>query len=236
MKVVLFDIDHTIMASPKGANARASERMFQQLFGIKASEDSVEKVGMTEWGIIEKVLRQNQSTPIPVDDVYHRVSDEAYKTWAKIFEEEIKDQPSTLLPGIWELVEALHDTKDFKIGLLTGNSYWRSEAKLKAVGMDEFFRERSGRLVGAFGNEARTREGLIAFAQDRLVFDNDTMSLIDDSLIGANMIRGRRDIFGIFVATGSASQEQLAISDKPVFEDLDEDRWKVAYELLLKYA
>jgi len=236
MKVVLFDIDHTIMASPPGTNAIASEKAFKECFGISASEDSVEKVGMTEWGIIEKVLLEHGSDLVPADDIQRQVPDKIYQRWAEILEAECVNKPSTLLPGVWELVEALSNDMDFKLGLLTGNSYWRSEVKLKSVGIDEFFRERSGKLIGAFGNEARTRSGLIAFAEDRLKYDSDALALVDDSLLGAQMVKDRKDIYGIFVGTGNASVEELRVSGKPVFEDLGESRWQQAYQLLKEWA
>lgn len=210
--------------------------MFQKVFGIDTTEDAVEKVGMTEWGVIEKVIAEQGSTVVPSDDVQHQIPEEAYRVWAEALEEKIVDRPSTLLPGMWELVEALYNQRDIKLGVLTGNSYWRSEVKLKAIGMDEFFRERSGRIIGSFGNEARTRHGLLAFAQDRLVFDNDTLGILDDSIIGAQMLRGYRDIYAIFVATGHATLEQLSLCERPVFPDLGEGRWQQAYELLMKYV
>lgn len=236
MKVIFFDIDHTLTASPKGVNGESSRLMFQEVLGINATEDSVEKVGMTEWGLLEKVVTQFPESKINNHAIRNGFPDEIGIRWAEILEELLKGKLSTLLPGMWEILVEISNQKDMKLALLTGNSYWRSEVKLKAVGLDEFFRDRTGRLRGAFGNEARTREGLIAFAQDRFVYDHDTMSVVDDSLIGANMVRGRRDVFGIFVATGSATQEQLNISGKPVFKDLDEDRWKVAFELLKRYG
>lgn len=225
MNVVLFDIDHTLMASPPGANARASQRMFKDLYGVDASEDAVEKVGMTEWGVIERVLEQVGVNPIPEDDAQHRIPDKVYQYWAEVLKTEIADQPSTLEPGIWDLLNRLADETEVKLGLLTGNSYWRSEVKLEAVGIDEFFRDHGGNLIGAFGNEARTREGLLAFARDRLVFDNDCLSIVDDSLIGAQML-AESGVYGIFVGTGSASVDELKQYQQVVFEDFGENRWQ----------
>lgn len=232
MNVVLFDIDHTIMASPSGANDRASRRMFKDIFGVDTSEDAVEKVGMTEWGLIETVLDRAGANPIPVEGTTHTIPDKAYQYWAQALAEELKQaEPATLLPGIWEMLVALADEPDIKLGLLTGNSYWRSEVKLAAVGVDEFFRDRPGKLVGAFGNEARTRDGLLAFARDRLVFDNDTMTIVDDSLLGAKMLVGT-DVYGLFVATGHATMDELKKHQQVVVPDLGEDRWQKAVDFL----
>lgn len=236
MKVILFDIDHTIMASPPGANKRSSQKMFIEKFGIDVTEDSVEKVGMTEWGIMEKIAASYPNSKIPLDVIQQGVPEEVYQYWADELQKEMAVAPSTLLPGIFELITELSQEKDVKLGLLTGNSYWRSEVKLMSVGLDEFFRDRTGQLRGSFGNESRTREGLVSFAQDRLVFDHDSLSIIDDSLIGANMLHGKREIFAIFVATGSASAEQLQPYGRPVYQDLGEGRWKEALELFKKYA
>jgi beta-phosphoglucomutase-like phosphatase (HAD superfamily) len=223
MNVVLFDIDHTIMSSPEGANAKASEVMFKQVFNIETSEDAVEKVGKTEWGLIEEVLVAHGQNL--ADESTHRIPDEAYMVWAEAFKKEIEGKNSTLLPGIWELVNELAQMKEIKLGILSGNSVWRSEAKLASVGLDEFFKDRMGKLVGVFGNEARTREGLLARATDRLVFDNDCLTIIDDSLIGAQMLSNLK-IYSIFVATGSATVEDLKKFQERVYPDFGEERWR----------
>lgn len=231
MKVVLFDIDHTLMHSPEGANGRSSSVMFRTMFGVEASEDSVEKVGMTEWGVIEKVLNSRGAEAVGENPAQHDIPEEAYKLWADELAKECVESCGTIGVGMRELVESLSGRQDIKLGLLTGNSYWRSEVKLKSVGLDDFFRERTGKLVGAFGNEARTREGLLSFAQDRLVYDHDKMIIIDDSLIGAQMAK-KHDVPIVLVATGSATAEELHEYSPYVFSDLGEERWKQVLEIV----
>ncbi len=225
MKVVLFDLDHTLMHSPPGANARSSRVMFKECFGIDTTEDAVEKVGMTEWGLIEKVLSEKAMVSVEQEDGRMKIQDRVYQVWANALEEECKGKVATLLDGMWELVNELANIKDVQLGILSGNSYWRSEVKLRSVGMDEYFRERTGKLVGAFGNEARTRKGLVAFAKDRLIFLDDKLMIIDDSLIGAQMCK-EEGVRSVLVATGSASREELAEYSPFVFDDLGDERWR----------
>lgn len=231
MKVVLFDIDHTLLASPTGANAEASRIMFNQVFGINTSEDSVEKVGMTEWGLIEKVLHTHGQQLMLNEHGRVEVPEVAYRVWAESLRKTARDKQTRLEPGIKELLEALCAKDEVKLGLLTGNSYWRSEVKLELAGIDTFFRDRTGNLEGAFGNEARTREGLLSFAQDRLVFLHDQLIIIDDSLLGAQMTK-EHDLLGVLVATGSASEEELRNYSPYVYPNLGEERWKEVVSII----
>ena len=136
-----------------------------------------------------------------------------------------------LCEGVTELLAALAQNKEVKLSILSGNSKARSAVKLRSAGIAEFFTARNGQLRGAFGDEARTREGLIAYAQDRLVFDNDRMMVVDDSLIGAKMTK-EHGIFAIMVATGSASAEELSAYSQYVFPDFGEVRWQQSVTLI----
>jgi phosphoglycolate phosphatase-like HAD superfamily hydrolase len=191
----------------------------------------VEKVGMTEWGLIEKVLTRN-NLPLPHNEQGKlEIPDGCYQAWAEALRQTAKNQPTCLEFGIQDLLNGLEALDDIKLGLLTGNSYWRSEVKLEFGGIDSYFRDRTGALLGAFGNEARTREGLISFAEDRLVFLHDQLIIIDDSILGAEMVRDH-NLVGILVATGSAKADDLRQYSSHVFENFGENRWQQVVKLI----
>lgn len=231
MNIVLFDIDHTLMASATGANARASRKMFQQVFGLETSEDSVEKVGMTEWGLIEKVLAKAGAVAA-TSSPHRQIPERAYTVWADELHAELRqDGTSRVLPGIVELLDVLRGDSQIRLALLTGNSIWRSRVKLAAVGLLDYFTDRDGNLLGAFGNDARTREALLTFAFDRLVFEGDCATVIDDSLIGAKMLADKK-VHSVFVATGEASVSELKQYQNRVYPDFGENRWREVAEFV----
>ena len=130
-----------------------------------------------------------------------------------------------------ELLTELTSNKEIKLGILTGNSLWRAEAKLESAKLDQYFRDENGQLMGAFGNESEERDGLIEIAKNRLGKPGDTQILVDDFLIGAEMAE-RHNISAVMVATGTSSVEELSAHVSHVFPDFGEERWREAADLI----
>lgn len=225
---VLIDIDETMLSVPKGINAKASSVMFKKVFGVDAHEELIENVGKTEMGIIQEVLEkvgyrkrvEQESSPLELPE-------EAYKVWAQATSQELQDHPPRVLPGIVELLTALAKNPNVKLGLLSGNSVDRAEAKLKSVQLDGFFRDpKTNQFNGVFGDMAPKRDQLFDIVK-RQVTPEDHFVLIDDSLIGAKMAQ-QHNISVIMVATGKATEEQLKAFTPHVFSDFGNDRWQQA--------
>ena len=220
---VLFDIDETMLSLPKGINAKTSSVMFKKVFGVDANEEMIENIGKTEVGIIQEVLEKV--------GVSQRVTEEAYKVWAQATEQEMKDHPARVLPGIPELLTALSKNPRIKLELLSGNSVWRAEAKLKSVHLDTFFRDPDTRqLNGVFGNMASTREQLFDIIKKQVI-GGDKLVIIDDSLMGARAAQSY-NLPMVMVATGKATEEQLQAFTPYVFSDFGENRWQEAVSLI----
>ncbi len=141
---VLFDIDETTLSVPEGINAKASSVMFKKVFGVDAHEEMIDNFGKTEMGIIQEVLkkvgvsqRTAEQEPLVIE-----VPEDAYIVWAQATAKELKDHPAKILPGIFELLTALSKNSNIKLSLLSGNSEYRAEEKLKSVGLDVFFRDK----------------------------------------------------------------------------------------------
>jgi phosphoglycolate phosphatase-like HAD superfamily hydrolase len=230
MKLVLFDIDETILKMPSGADARASRVMFQNVFQLDESEKSIDNTAKTEVGIINEVIWKAQKVetgkPKPID-----IPNQAYKTWANATKLELSKTQPAVLPGIKEMLEHLYKNPDIRIGLLTGNSYWRSEIKLQSVDLDNYFRDEHGRLFGVFGNQRHKRSELLDFAIQNLLEANEKLIIIDDSLLGAQMCKDK-NILSILVATGNASLEKLRSFSPHAFSDFDNQRWLKATEII----
>ena len=109
---------------------------------------------------------------------------------------------SFVLPGILELLKTISKNPKIKLELLTGNSIYRAEEKLKSAMLDNFFRDpQTNKLNGAFGNMAEKRDKLFDIAKQEAT-TGDKFIIIDDSIIGAKMAK-LHNLPIILVATGN---------------------------------
>lgn len=229
----LIDIDETMLSVPEGINAKASSVMFKKVFGVNAHEEMIDNFGKTEMGIIQEVLRKvglshrtTEQEPSVIE-----IPEEAYKVWAQATAQELKDHPARILPGVTELLTALSKDPKIKLGLLSGNSVWRAEEKLKSVGLDVFFRNSDTKqLNGVFGNMAPKRDQLFDILKQQAT-PGDSFVIVDDSLVGARMAQ-HHNIPMIMVATGKAKEEQLRPFTPHVFPDFGANRWQQAVSLI----
>lgn len=230
---VLVDIDETILSVPEGINAKASSVMFKRVFGVDAHEEMIDNVGKTEMGIIQEVLEKvgiiqratGQESPVT------EVPDEAYIVWAQATGQELKNHPVWVLPGIPEFLTSLSKNPNVKLGLLSGNSPWRAEEKLKSAQLDTFFRDPDTKqLNGVFGNMAARRDELFDIIKKQATAE-DRFIIVDDSIIGAKMAQVH-NLPVIMVATGKAAEEQLKHFTPYVFPDFGENRWQQAASLV----
>ncbi len=230
---VLIDIDETILSVPEGINVKASAVMFKQVFGIDAHEELIDNVGKTEMGIIQEVLEKvkaKERTPGQETSLVE-VPEEAYRVWGEATSQELKDHPPRVLPGILELLTALSKNPEVKLGLLTGNSPERAEAKLKSAQLDAFFRDKeTNQLSGVFGDNTSRRDQLFDIIKQQVTPD-DSFVVIDDSIIGARMAQSH-NIPIIMVATGKATEEQLSPFTPYIFPDFGENRWQKVVSLI----
>ncbi len=225
---VLVDIDETMLSVPEGINAKTSSVMFKKVFSLNAHEEMIDNVGKTEMGIITEILEKLHS---PVTEI----PEEAYGMWAQAMSEEFNNRPVRVLPGIVEFLTALSKNPNVKLGLLTGNSPERAEAKLKSGNLDGFFIDsNTSQLNGVFGNMASKRDQLFDIIRQQATSE-DKFVIVDDSIIGAKMAQ-THNIPIIMVATGRATVEQLTSFTPYVFVDFGDNRWQEAVLLVESIA
>lgn len=219
MKLVLFDIDGTLLLSD-GAGRRAIHRALIEVFGDTGPKDYWFD-GKTDPQIVRDLMRV-----VGHDDARIERDMEAllarYVTYldAELHAPGHDPRP---LPGVPALLDALESREDVVLGLLTGNIEPGARAKLEAVGIDPArFR------IGAFGSDHADRPELPAIARERtrerlglhvhgesiVVIGDTPADLTCGSAIGASAIG---------VATGRFSVEQLsAYRPSAVFQDLSD--------------
>ncbi|MDP9177455.1 MAG: haloacid dehalogenase-like hydrolase [Gemmatimonadota bacterium] len=206
MRIVLFDIDGTLLTSD-GAGRRSMERALTEVFGSPGSSE-YHYGGKTDRQIVRDLMRREGFT----DDAIDAQMDQLLESYVAGLATELEsgDRTMLLLDGVLELLDALDREERVVVGLLTGNIETGARAKLTAAGIDPArFR------VNAFGSDHELRPELPAVAQrrasellgidvrgNRLVIIGDTPGDIQcGEAIGARAIA---------VATGSYTVEQLA--------------------------
>jgi phosphoglycolate phosphatase-like HAD superfamily hydrolase len=158
MKVVLFDIDGTLLWT-KGAGRRAMLRALAANFGTSGPADH-RYDGKTDRQIVREAMQSEGFTAADVDAKMEPVL--ASYLSELIVELAREDHGVALLPGVAELLDALEARDDIVLGLLTGNVVDGAERKLRVAGID-FARFR----VGAYGSDGEHRHDLPAIARDR---------------------------------------------------------------------
>lgn len=219
MKVVLFDIDGTILWTD-GAGRRAVHRALEDVFGHAVPEGH-EFDGKTDPQIVRELLVLGG---LPVQELSERLPD-VLARYVELLRAELGDDDHSdkVYPGILALLDELERRDDVLVGLLTGNVRDGATAKLSAVGIapDRF-------RIGAFGSDHADRPELPAIARARAeqflggpVHGGDVVVIGDTP---ADMACGRGiGARAIGVATGRYSVDALrACNAAAVFSDLSD--------------
>lgn len=159
MKLVLFDIDGTVLLSD-GAGKRAVRRALDEVYGSSGPVDH-RFDGKTDPQIVRELLRHEGHADDHIDGHLPR----ALTRYVEMLAEEL-DRPghtSRALPGVIRLLDTLAARSEVVVGLLTGNVVEGARAKLTAVGIDPDRFE-----VGAYGSDHETRDQLPSIARERL--------------------------------------------------------------------
>ena len=219
MKLVLFDIDGTILWSD-GAGRRAMQRALIAAFGSSGSAD-YRYDGKTDRQIVRDLMRMEGHADDVIDARLPGVLDE----YVIGLREELRSGVTLIqrFDGVLELLDALEAREDRRVGLLTGNIEVGACAKLQAVGIDP-----TRFSVSAFGSDHEVRGELPAIAQRRarehlgLDVNGDAIVIIGATPADIVCTRGI-GARAIAVATGRYTVADLAEhSPVAVFSDLSD--------------
>jgi phosphoglycolate phosphatase len=220
VKLVLFDIDGTLLAS-EGAGKRAITRALKDIFGSSGPDD-YHYDGKTDPQIVRELMKLDGKDDKAIDNRMPAVLNLYIENLNYELRAPDRKAPRTLA-GVGTLLDALEARSDVVLGLLTGNIERGARLKLDAVGI-EFSRFR----VGAYGSDHERRPQLPAIARERCrrqtgAFLNGADVVVigdtpDDLQCGRSI---GASAFG--VATGRFSVPEL-LEHKPVaaFEDLSD--------------
>jgi len=219
-RLVLFDIDGTILLTA-GAGRRAITAALAEEMASHDAFDRIRFDGKTDPQIVAELLEAARH-PSASDAEYIRAVCHRY---VALLEAELLEGRSrtTVMPGIFELLDALEREAGVVLGLLTGNVAPGAALKLGAAGLDPArFR------IGAYGSDSAHRPDLPAIAARRAepLFGREPRGA-EVVIIGdtpADMTCGRAiGARAIGVATGSYGLGELsAAGAHAVFGDLSD--------------
>lgn len=155
-KVLLFDIDHTLLYSG-GAGVRAMDLAFRDLFGPENGFAKIEFSGRTDTAILRDALRLHA-----IDDDFSTHLERFKEAYFHYLERTLPTTKGGLMPGIASLLEDLAGRDEVLLGLATGNFRRGAELKLGHYHILHHFRD------GGFGDDSEDRTQIVRLALQRL--------------------------------------------------------------------
>ena len=203
--LILFDIDGTLLHAPGGRAAFA--QAFKEAFGWEQGVEHINYYGATDLNVFRGICveRGVESTPDMERTFFERL--------APALDSRLAVNPPTLFPNVEKVLTEV--SRDWKLGLVTGNIEATAWAKLHHAGIAHYFD------FGGFGcthadRAEIARQALKASGVER----PEKVFLIGDtpSDINAAKVNG---FTAIAVATGGFNSQELEKAGADfVFEDL----------------
>ncbi len=173
MKLLLFDIDGTLLLS-HGGSLRAMTRAARRVFAPGFEIEPIDRNGRLDPEIVSLALEWNGV----------EANGDQVRQFRRAYLEELQAEAPHMrsLPGVHSLLERLRGDSRTILGIVTGNYSEAAELKLRAVGIaPEWF------TANAFGEEASSRAILVGLAVQRaseqhgVPLDRDQVLVIGDT-------------------------------------------------------
>ncbi len=204
-KLVLFDIDGTIL-NTQGAGARAFRRAMLEVYDETGPIDDYEFHGRTDPQIARELLRMAGFQDATIDAGLQRL----WSAYLRELDLELRKpgNGTMVLAGVTPLLNALHETGQHLVALLTGNIEPGARLKLGAAGL-------WGRFdFGAYGSDHERRDQLPAVAIRRaqdssgIHFQGRDIVIIGDTPFDVSCGRSL-GVWAVAVATGKHTTREL---------------------------
>lgn len=153
VRLVLFDIDGTLLRSESKVHLLAFRFAFNKVFGIDTGIDIIDYQGKTDTQIILEVLQRRGLDERTVRSRISKIMIEM----VNFFETNVHTEEFSVLYGVRELLERLEENRVLA-GLVTGNLEPIARTKMRKVGLNRYFK------VGGFGDSSENRSDLIRIA------------------------------------------------------------------------
>lgn len=214
-RLILFDIDGTLISCGRQVAGIFSTAL-REVFGGHGPLEGFSFAGKTDPMIVRE-LAGAYGLPAPaIDAGLGRMS----ALYVERLARELEASKMKVLPGVEPLLRSLAGREELAVGLLTGNWRGGAEAKLGRVGLWDFFE------LGAFGEDAYDRRGLVPVALERASrlkgrdFRPEDALIIGDTALDVDCARAS-GVPCLAVATGFTPAEELRAAGADwVYDDL----------------
>jgi phosphoglycolate phosphatase-like HAD superfamily hydrolase len=163
VRLLLFDIDGTLLSGATAAHAAAMREALEQVHEIHLTERALRVVspaGRTDPEIARAILLDVGVSAERIDERADAVRERCCEAYAHLCPDDLSRY---VLPGVPGLLEGLAERDDVIVALLTGNYEAVARLKLGRAGIGSFFS--SGQ--GAFGSDDEDRAALPMIARRR---------------------------------------------------------------------
>lgn len=216
MKLLLFDIDGTLLIGRSNLYRDPLNRAGREVFHPDFSVDLLNRLGSLDAHIMAEAVEMVGVSPSP---------DQFEEFQRRYFEYLTAAAPTgILLPGVGELLDELEGRDDVVLGLVTGN--YKESARIKVDGLGLRFDRFK---VGAFGDRKTTRAELVREAIEQaeklfgIPFPPKNVIVIGDTLKDIDCAR-KNACRIIAVASGWTGRDELAPADPDLLLDDLTDR------------
>ena len=162
LRILLWDIDGTLMRTTHpGSFKDYTIPMLEEVFGTAGRLPEMKVSGMTDLQIVGEALKHEGFTHEHIRERVHELRESYMKAMHKFTGN--GEEVFELLPGVREVLQAVHEHPRYRSALLTGNIEPMAYLKMELVGLERYFT-----LPGAFGDESHNRRDLPARAAERI--------------------------------------------------------------------
>lgn len=190
-KLLLFDVDGTLVGTRTGIGRRALEEAVRRVIGKEVTIPLVMCAGRMDPQIVESALLLAETAPS--DALYERILGEYVSILRRTY---APGDDAFLHRGVRSLVVELAERGDVLLAVLTGNVREGARIKLEAFDIWRYF------PVGAFGDDSRRRNDLppVAIQRARVFagcdFDPRRVFVVGDTVhdVEAGVSNGLRTI------------------------------------------
>jgi len=151
LRLYLFDIDGTIIyRNRKTQNPSPFRKMLKEFLRIENPVFDFKYAGRTDLWIIKTIYKKQFNR-----DISHHLLKEALEFYKSTFYIYAKKGDYLLHKGAKELVEAIYNSPNTLLAIISGNIAFTGKRKLELVGLKDFF------AFGVYGDTDDTRTNMV---------------------------------------------------------------------------
>ncbi|HEV7763822.1 MAG TPA: HAD family hydrolase [Thermoanaerobaculia bacterium] len=213
MKLVLFDIDGTLLTD-RGASREAFGHALAEVYSYDGDLSRYDFSGRTDPQITHMVLKDAGFSHDAIDAQLTRL----WEIYLTGLARNATPERVLVMPGMRELVDALHEHDDVVLAILTGNIERGARLKLGGARLNDYF------PFGAFGSDSADRTDLPPVAIQRashhlgMHFEGSDVVIIGDSIYDVRC-GVPYDATTIAVASGKTPADVLRAENPRYFFD-----------------